>query len=69
MKTLVVILLIVFAASQKSATEGHKQCFTQAKQFYGLAREAVELGDVEEIIDSLEQVSERVPELLRACGA
>jgi hypothetical protein len=72
MKSLLFIALIATALSQNLIADLQAQtdnCFLQSKSFYEGASSALKQTNIESIIDSLEKLVERVPSLMRACGA
>lgn len=72
MKLIIIVALIAAVLSQNLITDFKAQsaiCFAKSKAFYQDANAAVAQTNIDSIIDSLEKLSERVPSVLRACGA
>lgn len=72
MKTLLFISLLVIVLSQNLISDFYTEaglCFAKSKSFYNEVNSALTQKSTDAIIDSLEKMSEKVPGLLRACGA
>lgn len=67
MKFLLFLSLATLALSQNLFQAG--LCFTNAKIFETEAKRAISATTLDSMIDSLEILSEKVPSLLRSCGA
>lgn len=72
MKAILIVALIAVALSQNLITDFKTQtglCFAQSKALYAEVDSALNQKSLDAIIDSLEKISEKVPSLLRTCGA